>query len=457
MVFLTGYFISRFTEECNAVKQDAFSIEPSPFTASNHPLLVHSEFEAVRGQTEVGLECETEYVWQDGLCVNPESTSLHPTTGSDYHNDCSNLIASHWDFGNPGRLVKKKPKGRTSSREKSKDRSRFNSKFPFHKKAEALDELAWALDHNEMLCGGANLAGNHGASHGQGNHRSGMAAMRPPGSVRALDSIAHSPASVGAAPTPLASAMTPKGGPGSVRTPGDFSASMASPADCKPPGTPKSVPPNYPVASPYPQPDKKPELKTEFDESMPASSTTAATALNATTTAAGGSSTYVTSSLGAKSELTSSEHLSENSSLPLKRPRLPLKEYESGLDSEVGSLSDSIYDTQYLQHWLNHPVKKFRPNESKPGDPLRPMYRRPSQSADSPKQSEVRMEVEEEDNSASNSRSSDSAEVNGKAQTVIKAEPFEFVDGQEIKKEIKVNFSIIKVIIVTIKTSSVTF
>ena len=331
--------------------------------------------------------------------------------------------------------MKKKPKGRTSSREKSKDRSRFNSKFPFHKKAEALDELAWALDHNEMLCGGANLAANHGASHGQANQRSGMAAMRPPGSVRALDSIAHSPASVGAAPTPLAGVMTPKGGPGSVRTPGDFSASMASPADCKPPSTPKSVPPSYPVASPYPQQDKKPEIKTEFDESSMPASTTSVNVTATTTT-----SSYVNSSLGAKSELTSCEHLSENSSLPLKRPRLPLKEYESGLDSEVGSLSDSIYDTQYLHHWLNHPVKKFRPNEMKPGDPLRPMYRRPSQSSDSPKMaSDIRMEVEEDDSSASNNRNSDPAEVNVKTQTTgIKQEPFEFGDGQDIKKELKV-------------------
>jgi hypothetical protein len=49
------------------MKQDAFSIEPSPFTASNHPLLLHTEFESIRAQTDVGLECETEYVWLDGL------------------------------------------------------------------------------------------------------------------------------------------------------------------------------------------------------------------------------------------------------------------------------------------------------------------------------------------------------------------------------------------------------
>ena len=34
---------------------------------------------------------------------------------------------------------------------------------------------------------------------------------------------------------------------------------------------------------------------------------------------------------------------------------------------------------QSLQHWLNYPVKKFRPVESKKGDPFRPLYRRHSQ------------------------------------------------------------------------------
>lgn len=392
---------------------------------------------------EVGVECETEFVWQDGLCVNPESTSLHQaaSASNDYHNqqhnDCSALINSHWDFGNPGRLVKKKPKGRTSSREKSKDRNRFNSKFPFHKKAEALDELAWALDHNEMLGGGATNS-NHGANHGQGSQRSGLGAMRPPGSVRALDTMTHSPASVGGVPTPLASAMTPKGEPLSVRTPGDFSASMASPADCKPPSTPKSVPPSYPVTSPYPQPEKKHEIKTEFDENSLTTGGMTSTVATAST-----SSGYVNSSLtsGAKSDLTSSEHSIETSSFPLKRPLLPVKEYESGQLSDVWTLSDSVYDTQYMQHWLNHPVKKFRPTEQRIGDPLRPMYRRPSQSADSPRQSDIRMEDREDESSLLAKRTSDSVDVNGKKQSSVanSSDPYEFSDLQDIKKEIKVN------------------
>ena len=378
--------------------------------------------------------------------MNPESSTLNSASGpgsdfASHNNDCSSLIASNWDFGNPGRLVKKKPKSRSgSSREKSKDRNRFNSKFPFHKKAEALDELAWALDHNEMLGAGAtSTAGlsssNHGSAHGQAGQRS---AMRPPGSVRAVDSIAHSPASVGAAPTPLTGVMTPKGGPGSVRTPGDFSASVASPAD-KNPATPKSVPPAYPVPSPYPTADKKPELKGEFEE--PSTTSTAAT--NAATPAAG-SSSYTT--FGTKSDLTNSDHAvlggisqadggsSGSSTFSLKRPRLPLKEYETGLESETGSISDSIYDTQFLQHWLNHPVKKFRPTEQKSGDPLRPMYRRASQSADSPKQADVGMEVEEDA-----PRNADSSEA-GKKQLGIKTESFDFGDGPDIKKEPKVRF-----------------
>jgi hypothetical protein len=53
--------------------------------------------------------------------------------------------------------------------------------------------------------------------------------------------------------------------------------------------------------------------------------------------------------------------------------------------------------------------------------------------------SDIRMEVEEDDSSASNNRNSDPAEVNVKNQTTgIKQEPFEFADGQDIKKELKV-------------------
>ena len=37
--------------------------------------------------------------------------------------------------------------------------------------------------------------------------------------------------------------------------------------------------------------------------------------------------------------------------------------------------------SQALQHWLNYPVKKFRPVEGRKGDPLRPLYRRHSQQA----------------------------------------------------------------------------
>ena len=420
------------------MKQAAFSIEPSPFTASNHPLLVHSEYEAVRGHADVGLECEAEHVWQDGLSVNPESTSLNAGNSSDFaqaHNDCSNLIGSHWDFANPGRLVKKKSKGRTSSKEKSKDRNRFNSKFPFHKKAEALDELAWALDQNEML----GAAGLSSSGHGNGQANGQRSAMRPPGSVRAADSIAHSPASVGAAPTPLASVMTPKGGPGSVRTPGDFSgsASVASPAD-KNPATPKSVPPTYPVPSPYPpQSDKKVDIKSEFDDAASSASTTAA--------AAATSSLYASSSFGLKSELTTSDNFSSHNNetschvtLNLKRPRLPLKEYESGLEAEAGSVSDSIYDTEYLQHWLNHPVKKFRPSEQKSNDPFRPMYRRASQQPSDPqKLIESVMEVEEDENSSRNSVDAGSC----KKQIGIKtepADPSDYVDNGEMKKENKV-------------------
>jgi hypothetical protein len=218
--------------------------------------------------------------------------------------------------------------------------------------------------------------------------------------------------------------MTPKGGPGSVRTPADFSASVASPADgAKPPSTPKSVPPAYPVPSPYPA-EKKPEVKCELDEPSNAHATS-------------GASSFVSSAVfvgGMRSEVPHGDHVTET--LTLKRPRLPLKEYEAGLDMEASSVSDSIYDTEYLQHWLNHPVKKFRPSELKSEDPLRPMYRRASQAADSPKRPE--MGANGDDGAMPADHVSDSDDVSGRRQAAVKSEPFDFADGSDIKKENKV-------------------
>lgn len=269
--------------------------------------------------------------------------------------------------------MKKKHKSKQSSREKSKDRSKFNSKFPFHKKSEALDELAWAMDHTGMMIHGGVMGMSGGA------HRSNASncTMRPPNSVRAVDASVQSPASVGAAPTPLGSVLTPKGGPSSVRTPCDMSTSLASPVECKAPLTPKSVPPNYPVSSPYPMSDKKIEIKTEPEDTCILNNGGSLVAANSSP--AGPQQTYLSNL-----SVSNSEQQVERLKLPLKRPHLPLKEYESDVGPESEYFAEHLYDTVDMQHWLNYPVKKFCRLPEKTEEPPRPMYRRPSQSSDSP-------------------------------------------------------------------------
>ncbi len=270
--------------------------------------------------------------------------------------------------------MKKKHKSKQSSREKSKDRNKFNSKFPFHKKSEALDELAWAMDHTATIMpGGVNVIGMPVGAH---RTNSSNCSMRPPNSVRAVDTSVHSPASVGAVPTPLGSVLTPKGGPSSVRTPCDMTASLASPADCKPPLTPKSVP-SYPVSSPFPVSDKKIDFKTETDDTCLSNSGGSLVAHTVSPSSA--PQTYVSSLLVSNSD----QHV-QKLQLPLKRPHLPLKEYESEIGQESEFFAEHLYDTVDMQHWLNYPVKKFCRLPEKTEDPPRPMYRRPSQSSDSP-------------------------------------------------------------------------
>eukprot|EP00091_Calanus_sinicus_P000794 TRINITY_DN10737_c0_g1_i1.p1 TRINITY_DN10737_c0_g1~~TRINITY_DN10737_c0_g1_i1.p1 ORF type:complete len:179 (-),score=26.44 TRINITY_DN10737_c0_g1_i1:94-630(-) len=63
--------------------------------------------------------------------------------------------------------------------------------------------------------------------------------------------------------------------------------------------------------------------------------------------------------------------------LHAKRPALPAKEYEEVCDSL--SLT-SAYDYSAMTAWLSHPVKKSRPSEGPKVTPMRPMYRRKSQS-----------------------------------------------------------------------------
>ena len=64
----------------------------------------------------------------------------------------------------------------------------------------------------------------------------------------------------------------------------------------------------------------------------------------------------------------------------IKRPALPTKEYEEDLETESLNMSETIFDTSSIRLWLNHPVKRFKPMDSKYSlDPLKPAYRRQSQ------------------------------------------------------------------------------
>ena len=289
-------------------------------------------------------------------------------------------LVSAWDFNNPGRFVKKK--SRSKGREKSsKDhRIRFNTKVPFHKKVEAVDELAWALDQTNLLDVSTQhqngLSGNSGVNSVKSENRKTQPSL-----------VSPAPGSVGGPVTPIG-AITPKGGPGSVRTPGvpDL-MSPGGPAppsngpltpmdmDSKNPLTPKSVP-SYPVPSPLIQnQEKKPVIKSEILQSVlqqPPNSTTAVT--NTTNTSANSNPASTNNNFVVKTEHNSEDvltHLSNNMATiqgctaSKRPPELPMKEYEDDLESEHLRLSDTIFDTDSIRLWLNHPVKRFKPTDSR--------------------------------------------------------------------------------------------
>jgi hypothetical protein len=140
-------------------------------------------------------------------------------------------------------------------------------------------------------------------------------------------------------------------------------------ADQKPPRTPKSIPAaSYSASSPYSNNIKSEHVK---QEEGPYS-------MNGCDQANDEDSGIKQESQPQSQQQQQQPDCDLPALLPVKRPALPLKEYELELQREE-SLSDIIYDYQALHHWLNHPVKKFRPSESRMDDPKRPMYRRNSQ------------------------------------------------------------------------------
>ena len=373
--------------------------EPSPFTSSNHPLL--SDVDLPSGPAS--LLTLSDQAWQDGLTVNPESTlSSLEQQQTQYHqqshqgpnpdggpNPQQNLMTSDlvsaWDFAYPGRYVKKKLKSTRREKTSKDHRIRFNSKVPFHKKQESVDELTWSMDYVDIsgLPGsGSHLTGLHNATPGSAvggvnTNTNSVPSNAPtpnnqPGKSKAHQTSLVSPApsggprSVGGPVTPV---FTPKG---SVRTPGG--ADLLSPhpppsngpltpldIDTKP-STPKSVP-SYPIPSPF---DKKPVL-------TPLGAGSGTTPGVPSQAPASNKSETMTSGLQIKSEPpdgTVPDEIFDPAAsgresaaggavggtgntpiLPaaIKRPALPTKEYEDDLENEHLNMSETIFDTSSIR------------------------------------------------------------------------------------------------------------
>eukprot|EP00095_Tigriopus_kingsejongensis_P006785 maker-scaffold794_size96255-snap-gene-0.18 protein:Tk06785 transcript:maker-scaffold794_size96255-snap-gene-0.18-mRNA-1 annotation:"thyroid hormone receptor-associated" len=396
-------------------KLEFYGSEPAPFTTSNHPLQAEHEFNELNAGY---IPRRTEVVWHDALCTNPEAIAKQQQqqqqhnqnhhqqdeqqpqggsgeaggggdAGSASQQGVLDYLAQ-WDFCNPGRIVKRKGRSRPKT-EKSKDRIRFNPKLPFHRKSDLIDDLAWSFGQNDMLCANSGVLGSQGASRlsGGGNPRS----MAPPGSVKDGSGLGiNSPASVG--PVTPGSVLTPKGpAPGSVRTPGDPMGCLASPhppasngpltpmdIDChhKPPVTPKSVPTYSPFPNVRSIDNRRVDSVKQEDQTDPSETTNLNSGVKTELKEEGDDTSSRAPQGTSQANETGPAASTNGSIISFKRPALPMKEYEEELSRE-DLLSDHVYDYRSMQHWLNHPVKKFRPTESRNGDPLRPIYRRNSQ------------------------------------------------------------------------------
>ena len=371
---------------------EIFHVEHSAFTASAHPLLAAPTDPPGGGSGGGGARTVThdrvDAVWQDAVCFNPEATAAmaakataEEQSGSAQILDC----LAHWDFCNPGKTLKKRSSRRNKS---SRDRNRFSSKVPFHRKGDVIDDLAWTFGQTMMMAqtqAGAGNAAEPSAAPGAAGK------MGPPGAV-------PSPAGSAGPATPV-SIMTPKG-PASVKTPGEppnlnsepppsngpLTPAGAGDGAGMAPRTPKSVP-QYPgVASPFPNvksvENRKVGSVKQEEPLTPAPAENGVQALqqqqqqqldDVKQEPAASEPSAFSTTVAKKSQVV-------GSSGPFKRPALPLKEYQTELEREE-VLSDDVYNHKAMQHWLNYPVKKFRPTESKKGDPFRPLYRRHSQAS----------------------------------------------------------------------------
>ena len=230
-------------------------------------LYVHPE-DKIRGLNSLLLNNDTHSLsLMNNITAGGVSASSYGSAGSvnGSVNDSGNKLDSvlaHWDYGNPGRIVKKRPpnnKNVSSSRSSGRDRysknnphgHKFvNSKIPYHKKADAVDELAWTFGQTEMMIdrsSGMPLsdAEGVGSSNTLHPHPHFLQPLEERANEKGGPASIHthcmpSPASVNpVTPLSVSNALTPKQcGPGSVppssiasqpaRTPGD-PANLRSP------------------------------------------------------------------------------------------------------------------------------------------------------------------------------------------------------------------------------------
>jgi len=333
------------------------SQEPSPFTASSHPLLANHHNDNAINASNHGAVSLSESVWTDALY--PSASDNDNSEGS---HDPSHLAS--WDYNNPAKVFKRKARTKTSLKKEHHRPPKFNSKNPFHRKnPDLLDELAWTLDQ-DGLCGAA-AAGRlpgHGAQPGP--------ASRVPSDGLHL----NSPASVGPV-TPMGNPRTPRTGPDSVKTPGDPAMPLLSPHPplSNGPATPNPANPKTPGTPGGPR--SQPPVSYNNVPSPFRTTTSRETELNKTEAAVKQEivKPEVTPEFhGPNSDLTNPP---ANPPVSNKRPCLPAKDYEEVEEEEELS---SLYDYKLMKAWLSHPVKKFRTGDTRPPDPLRPMYRRRS-------------------------------------------------------------------------------
>ena len=315
------------------------NVEPSPFTGSSHELIGRSgDVASVGGRGLV-----------DSVIPNVDfETNDREAELSGSNNQLTSAL-NNWDFINITKTFKRKNRRSVKREMREFKGSKFKGGTPVFKKGDFGDPIMWGLDQDGFSSATAHGRINqvHSNHHPQPNNRvpSEGLPMQSPASV---GPVTPGPLSVKSeAGMPLLSPHT-NGPTTPAYTPGD-SVPIFNPATPSTPGGPKSQGPPSSVPSPFRA------VNPALPERKPESSSVSSVLVSPTTSKS-----------------------SQKGTLHSKRPALPAKEYEEVSDSF--SLI-SAYDYSAMTAWLSHPVKKSRPNEGLKVTPMRPMYRRKSQSS----------------------------------------------------------------------------